>query len=314
VAQAARARQLAEALKAAQTERVANDKASAPTDGASAIPNSGSKTVQAKPVPGSASTLPTRTGAAPSQPSRTAGATSVPGAAIAKPVNGQQPKLNGHDEPKVDIDAIHIPGTEPENSKPEHVEAAPKQAAAAPATATREQRAANAPSATDSPVQKVNGTPRSMAGDKGATAPAKSASGVTVTVTPGANPQAELEAALKALSLRAPAPAPDKVDTSANTSGANALSPEIGHDRTSAAAATPASQPHDELPSLEPVTPANQKDCPNCTALLPMETKRCRCGFSFPDIEERMPGLSLSDSDFAALDGDAPTNGITHLG
>ncbi len=207
---------------------------------------------------------------------------------MAKPVNGQQQKLNGHDKPNADINAIHIPGTEAPGNKPESDEAVRKQAVGGPATATKQ--------------------PRPVADSKGAAASAKPAPGVTVTVTPGANPQEELEAALKALSLRTPAPpAPEPGKAPAD---ARAASPGIGNSPAPAAAPTPAL---DELPSLEPVTPTNQKDCPNCTALLPMEAKRCRCGFRFPEVEETMPGLSLSDSDFAALDGDTPPSGITHL-
>lgn len=283
-AAAARAKQLAEALKAAQAERAARTK-SAATPGPAH--NQDGKTGEAKPATSAAGTA-----AAKTAPARTPNLTKpVAGAPIAGPVNGQQQKPNGHDKPKADISAIHIPGTELGGNKPEPDQAAPKRAVSAPA-----------------PVTKQPG----VAGDKKQAMPTKPAPGVTVTVTPGANPQEELEAALKALSQRAPAPpAPDPAKTSVNDGDTHVASPGLGSDPTPAAAAS--TRALDELPSLEPVTPANQKDCPNCTALLPMETKRCRCGFRFPEIEETMPGLSLSDSDLSALDGDTPSTGITHL-
>lgn len=304
-AAAARAKQLAEALKAAQAERAARVK----TNAAAPRPthNEDSKAPQEKPVTSGASTASARTAPAPARTPHPA--KPVAGAAIAKPVNGQEAKVNGHDKPNADINAIHIPGTEPAGNEPESDEAVPKQAASAPATVAK-QSGAGTMSADDGPTQKTNEVSRHIADNKEAV-PAKAAPGVTVTVTPGANPQEELEAALKALSQRAPAPsAPKPAKASADAGDAPVASPDIGNGPAPAAASTPAL---DELPSLEPVTPANQKDCPNCTALLPMEAKRCRCGFRFPEVEETMPGLSLSDSDFAALDGDTPPTGITHL-
>jgi hypothetical protein len=59
--------------------------------------------------------------------------------------------------------------------------------------------------------------------------------------------------------------------------------------------------------------PADQKDCPNCTALLPLKEMRCRCGYTFPTVDETMPALSLSDSDLAAMGDESPRNRITHL-
>jgi nicotinate-nucleotide--dimethylbenzimidazole phosphoribosyltransferase len=300
VAAAARAKQLAEALQAAQAERAAKAKTRAAT------PSPNSKTGQEKPAASSESSAvkaPT-----PAQTLRAAAATSGVAATSANPANGQQQKLNGHDKPYADINAIPIPGTGPGEITLESDKGVSKQVARAPETVA-EQPGKGAPSSSGRPAQKTNGTPRPMA-DSEKAAPAKPAPGVTVTATPGAGPQEELEAALKALSVRAPVPpasGPSKVP--AHTEDA-AVSPAIGDNPAPTAAPTPAP---DGLPSLEPVTPANQKDCPNCTALLPMDAKRCRCGFRFPEIEETMPGLSLSDSDFAALDGDAPSDGITHL-
>ncbi|MFQ5994275.1 MAG: hypothetical protein ACE5K1_04210 [Acidiferrobacterales bacterium] len=110
-------------------------------------------------------------------------------------------------------------------------------------------------------------------------------------------PQVELEAALAALESRAPneAEASPTAPTAPQTTAATASQPQ----------ATPASQAQ---------KPANTKDCPNCTAIIPMETRRCRCGFAFATAEESMPSLSLSDADVAALDGKVKSGGgITPL-
>lgn len=301
-AAAERAKQLAEALKAAQAERAARKKSGAATPGATH--DEDGKTRHEKPATSAASAVSAKTAPAPARAPNPA--RPVAGAAIAKPVNGQQSRLNGHDKPNADINAIHIPGTESAAKRSESNAAVPTQPVSARATVAKQAGIAGTASAE---TKKINGASRPIVGDK-ETAPVKPAPGVTVTVTPGANPQEELEAALKALSLRAPEPpAPDSAKASAHAGDTPAASPDIGNSPAPAAGSTSAL---DELPSLEPMTPANQKDCPNCTALLPMETKRCRCGFRFPEVEETMPGLSLSDSDFAALDGDT-SSGITHL-
>ena len=305
-AAAARAKQLAEALKAAQAERGVRTKTGV------AIPNptrNDSKTGDKKPTTGGASTATAKAVPASVQAPKSA-PSSATGPTIAKPVNGQQQKLNGQDKSHVDIGAIHIPGTDSQDNKVELDKTVPEQSATAPATVAKHPDA-RTPSAGDTPVQRVPETPQPMADDRRATAPVKTTPGVTVTVAPGADPQEELEAALKALSPRAPVPpAQSQGKAPATVGDAGVASSETG--KSPAPAAGPTSTP-DELPSLEPVAPADQKDCPNCTALLPLETKRCRCGFRFPEVEERMPGLSLSDSDFAALDGDTSSTGITHL-
>lgn len=43
------------------------------------------------------------------------------------------------------------------------------------------------------------------------------------------------------------------------------------------------------------------KDCPNCTARVPLATARCRCGYSFATSSNELPGLTLCTSDFTAL-------------
>ncbi len=44
-----------------------------------------------------------------------------------------------------------------------------------------------------------------------------------------------------------------------------------------------------------------EKECPNCTALVPMDADGCGCGFTFPTKNDAMPSLSLTDSDVEAL-------------
>ncbi|MCK7497310.1 MAG: hypothetical protein MZW92_45760 [Comamonadaceae bacterium] len=45
----------------------------------------------------------------------------------------------------------------------------------------------------------------------------------------------------------------------------------------------------------------NSKDCPNCTASVPLAATRCGCGFSFPVSSNDLPTLTLCTGDFTAL-------------
>lgn len=50
-------------------------------------------------------------------------------------------------------------------------------------------------------------------------------------------------------------------------------------------------------------TPADKKECPNCTSNVAMNVARCRCGYEFP-TSELLPALSMSEeerSEFAKL-------------
>lgn len=50
-------------------------------------------------------------------------------------------------------------------------------------------------------------------------------------------------------------------------------------------------------------TPADKKECPNCTSSVAMNVARCRCGYEFP-TSELLPALSMSEeerSEFAKL-------------
>ena len=51
----------------------------------------------------------------------------------------------------------------------------------------------------------------------------------------------------------------------------------------------------------EQAKPVNSKDCPNCTAAVPLATTRCRCGFTFVSGTNDLPTLTLCTGDFTAL-------------
>lgn len=43
------------------------------------------------------------------------------------------------------------------------------------------------------------------------------------------------------------------------------------------------------------------KECPNCTATVPLNTSRCHCGFAFVNGNTELPSLTLCTGDFTAL-------------
>ena len=134
----------------------------------------------------------------------------------------------------------------------------------------------------------------------------------TPASAPANHAQHELQAALETLTARAPTAAPDESPQGVATpDGASTPEPHVPD-------AAPVNMPDSAGPTVAtpPEIPqqADVKDCPNCTALLPIDAERCRCGFAFVRVDERMPSLSLSDSDVAALDGPMPSARITPLG
>lgn len=46
---------------------------------------------------------------------------------------------------------------------------------------------------------------------------------------------------------------------------------------------------------------AEDKECPNCTATVPLNTSRCHCGFTFVAGNTELPSLTLCTGDFTAL-------------
>lgn len=45
----------------------------------------------------------------------------------------------------------------------------------------------------------------------------------------------------------------------------------------------------------------DEKECPNCTAAVRVKTKECKCGYVFPEGNEQMDGIGLSEEDSAKL-------------
>lgn len=53
---------------------------------------------------------------------------------------------------------------------------------------------------------------------------------------------------------------------------------------------------------METLASEGSVNCPNCTAVLPANTARCRCGYTFPaSSASNLPSLTLCTSDFTAL-------------
>ncbi|MFQ5756520.1 MAG: zinc ribbon domain-containing protein [Acidiferrobacterales bacterium] len=134
----------------------------------------------------------------------------------------------------------------------------------------------------------------------------------TTVPAPAAHARHELQAALETLTARAPTAAHDESPKD-NTTPNGASTPETHVPETAPVSMRDSAGPTGAT-SAEIPQQADMKDCPNCTTLLPIDAERCHCGFAFVRVEERMPSLSLSDSDFAALDGTLPSGKITPLG
>jgi hypothetical protein len=62
-------------------------------------------------------------------------------------------------------------------------------------------------------------------------------------------------------------------------------------------------------PKTLPRLNANEKECPNCTAVVPAKTQECKCGFGFAQGAEKMDGVGLSEEDRALLQQFQPANG-----
>lgn len=53
--------------------------------------------------------------------------------------------------------------------------------------------------------------------------------------------------------------------------------------------------------AMEARKAADTKECPNCTATVPLNTSRCHCGFAFISGNTELPSLTLCTGDFTAL-------------
>jgi hypothetical protein len=52
----------------------------------------------------------------------------------------------------------------------------------------------------------------------------------------------------------------------------------------------------------------DDKECPNCTSIIPINTTRCRCGFAFVEVSTELPSLTLCTGDFTALRNSLKSN------
>jgi len=53
--------------------------------------------------------------------------------------------------------------------------------------------------------------------------------------------------------------------------------------------------------AMQSIRREDRKDCPNCTARVPLNTTRCSCGFAFVSAGNDLPTLTLCTGDFTAL-------------
>ncbi|TDJ65351.1 MAG: hypothetical protein E2O37_04885 [Proteobacteria bacterium] len=123
-----------------------------------------------------------------------------------------------------------------------------------------------------------------------------------------ATAKANLEAALQALNSKAPAtnPAiPTPTESGDGADQADAVPRELLDPNTQA--------PLGDWTQNSGLG-CTEKECPNCTALVPIDADGCGCGFTFPHKDDVLPSLSLSDSDVEALQKRNKSSDISHLG
>ena len=67
----------------------------------------------------------------------------------------------------------------------------------------------------------------------------------------------------------------------------------------------PVQPPRKPAPAVQskpvPRPATNEKECPNCTALVAMKARECKCGFTFVVGASQMDGIGLSEEDRALL-------------
>ncbi|MEE8388946.1 MAG: zinc ribbon domain-containing protein [Acidiferrobacterales bacterium] len=51
------------------------------------------------------------------------------------------------------------------------------------------------------------------------------------------------------------------------------------------------------LTNTKTATHTNEKECPNCTAIVSVAAKKCKCGYGFPQSAELMDSIGLSDEE-----------------
>ena len=84
--------------------------------------------------------------------------------------------------------------------------------------------------------------------------------------------------------------------------------PVVSHNQkseTSLSTAPPATFRAEQAARAEQALAAHKtveaKECPNCTASVPTNTTRCRCGYAFVSCKDDLPSLTLCTGDFTAL-------------
>lgn len=83
------------------------------------------------------------------------------------------------------------------------------------------------------------------------------------------------------------------------------VSPPIIADSVASSSTPSIAFRQDQAARAEKVMEARQavdaKECPNCTASVPLNTSRCHCGFGFISGNTELPSLTLCTGDFTAL-------------
>ncbi len=155
--------------------------------------------------------------------------------------------------------------------------------------------------------KKVNGSDTVLPASDTIEAPAAKEAVRTPSSTT-ATAKADLEAALQALSSKTPEtnPAiPTPTESGDGADQADAVPQELLDPNTQA--------PLGDWAQNSGLG-CTEKECPNCTALVPMDADGCGCGFTFPPKDDALPSLSLSDSDVEALKKRNKSSDISHLG
>jgi len=153
--------------------------------------------------------------------------------------------------------------------------------------------------------KKANGSDTAPAA--GNTIPVPAAKEAVRSPSMTATAKADLEAALQALNTKTPETNPAIPTPTESGNGADqtdAVPEELLHSNAQA-----------RLAGLTQNSGlgCTEKECPNCTALVPMDADRCGCGFGFPTKEDVMPSLSLTESDVEALEKRSKSSSINHL-
>ena len=95
--------------------------------------------------------------------------------------------------------------------------------------------------------------------------------------------------------------------TSALDTSARAAVTPAGHPCTpkqknpSKNSSTPSAKITPMLANTKTAANPNKKECPNCTAVVPVAAKQCKCGYGFPQGADLMDGIGLSDEERANL-------------